>query len=95
MTQKKFIQIASITVASVWVFCITFAIAYTLRSRSVNKAQTDPGMIVTNVPITSPLTTATPATQANPGANAVTNTQSALSYDASITTQPAAVVPSA
>lgn len=34
MTQRKLLQIAGIVVASVWVFCITFAIAYTVRSKS-------------------------------------------------------------
>lgn len=84
MTQKKFFQIASITVVSVWVFCITFAVAYTLRSRSINKVQTDPAMIVTNAPITAPPTTA-------PIVQPVATTTPVTQPTASI--QPSAVMP--
>ncbi len=34
MTQKKFLQLAGIAVAVVWVFCITFTVAYTIRNKS-------------------------------------------------------------
>lgn len=52
MTQKKFLQIASIVVLSVWVFCATFAIAITIQRKSDTKVP------VTNPPAT---TTTTPA----------------------------------
>lgn len=52
MTQKKFFQIAAISVGFVWVFCATFAIALTVQRRSD-----------TNIPVTNPpaTTTTTPA----------------------------------
>lgn len=62
MTQKKFFQIAAITVSFVWVFCITFAVAYTVRSKAINNpAIVDPSAIVTNAPITIPTTTLPPS----------------------------------
>ena len=49
MTQKKFFQIAGIAVIAVWVFCITFAVAYKVQTRSSDK----------NHPVTSPTATTT------------------------------------
>ena len=64
MTQKKFLQLSCIVVASVWVFCITFAIAYTVRSR--RSAQVPVGgneQITTG--ITLPPSTTAPSTAAS------------------------------
>lgn len=54
MTEKKFLQIAGIAVAFVWVFCATFAIALTVQRKSQQK-----------IPVTAPpaTTTTTPAQQ--------------------------------
>ena len=54
MTEKKFFQIAGITVAFVWVFCATFAIALTIQRKSEQR-----------IPVTAPpaTTTTTPAQQ--------------------------------
>ena len=49
MTQKKFFQLAGIIVIAVWVFCITFAIAYKVQTRTPDK----------NVPATNPPATTT------------------------------------
>lgn len=49
MTQKKFFQIAGIAVAFVWVFCITFAIAYKVQNPAESK----------NAPVTNPPATTT------------------------------------
>ncbi len=49
MTQKKFFQLAGIVVGAVWIFCITFAIAYKLQNPSVDK----------NGPVTNPPATTT------------------------------------
>ncbi len=66
MTQKKFLQLACIAVASVWVFCITFAIAYTVRSKSVYKApvsqQTPITTGVVNIPSSTAPSTTVPTT---------------------------------
>ncbi len=66
MTQKKFLQLAGIAVATVWVFCITFAVAYTLRSKSVTDApvnqQTPITTGVVNLPSTTVPTTTMPTT---------------------------------
>ena len=51
MTQKKFLQIAGIVVGAVWIFCITFAIAYKLQNPSLG---TD--ILVTNPPATTTTT---------------------------------------
>ena len=67
MTQKKFIQLAGIVVSSVWVFCITFAIAYTVRSRSdehiavQGNEQISTGVVITTTkaPTTKPTTETT------------------------------------
>lgn len=65
MTQKKFIQLAGIVVASVWVFCITFAIAYTIRNRPDShiavqgNEQITTGIITTTEPPTTKPTTGT------------------------------------
>lgn len=60
MTQKKFFQIAGIAVVAVWVFCITFAIAYKVQTRSAEKNQpvTNPPATTTTSPFVN--TTATP-----------------------------------
>lgn len=64
MTQKKFFQLAGIVVAAVWVFCITFAIAYTVRTRQSGslpvKEQEQISTGVVNLPST---TTARPTTK--------------------------------
>lgn len=49
MTQKKFFQLAGIVVVAVWVFCITFAVAYKLQNPTTN----------TNAPVTNPPATTT------------------------------------
>ncbi len=49
MTQKKFFQLAGIVVIAVWVFCITFAVAYKVQTRTPDK----------NVPATNPPATTT------------------------------------
>lgn len=54
MTQKKFFQIAGIIVASVWVFCATFAIALTVERNSDR-----------NIPLTNPPATTTTSPQQN------------------------------
>jgi len=59
MTQKKFLQLAGIAVATVWVFCITFVIAYTIKSKSPQAIPVDK-----QTPITTGVvnTTAAPST---------------------------------
>ena len=66
MTQKKFLQLAGFAVAVVWVFCITFAIAYTVKSKPSKAApvnQQTPittGFVSTTEPpstTTAPITT--------------------------------------
>lgn len=97
MTQKKFFQIAVISVVCVWTFCITFAITFTLRNRSLNKAAASQQVIVTNAPITSPpttipavqTTTATPVTQATSPLVDVTS-----SGDSTVTTSTTTEAPS-
>ena len=88
MTQKKFFRIAGITVAFVWVFCATFAIALTVQRRSDK-----------NIPVTAPPATTTttpyqnqqgifttyPTTTANP---LLSTTQPTVSVEASTTTAP-------
>lgn len=76
MTQKKFLQIAGIAVACVWVFCITFAIAYTIKSRPAEQAPVNKNEEIStgvvNLPTTTTtmpqttLTTAAPATLVSP-----------------------------
>ncbi len=71
MTEKKFLQIAGIIVAFVWVFCGTFAIALTVQRKSQQK-----------IPVTAPpaTTTTTPAQQ---GVFATYPTTAALSIPSS------------
>ena len=59
MTQKKFFQLAGIVVASVWVFCITFAIAYTVKSRPRKSAPVDNSIQITTGIVVPPSTTVT------------------------------------
>lgn len=65
MTQKKFLQLAGIAVASVWVFCITFAIAYTIKSRPDDQVPVDNNMQITTGVVNLPSTT-TAASTTNP-----------------------------
>jgi len=66
MTQKKFLQLAGIAVACVWVFCFTFAVAYTVRSRSVQNLPVDQKTPITtgvvNIPSTTGPSTTLPST---------------------------------
>lgn len=77
MTQKKLLQLAGIAVAFVWVFCITFAIAYTIKSKPgeqipVNKnEEISTGVVIsttaaTTMPSTASTTTVPPATLVSP-----------------------------
>lgn len=56
MTQRKFLQLAGIAVTTVWVFCITFAIAYSVRSKSFHSVQANQQAITTGF-VTFPSTT--------------------------------------
>lgn len=58
MTQKKFIQLAGITVACVWIFCITFAIAYTVKTRPDEQAPVDKNAEISTGVVNMPSTTA-------------------------------------
>lgn len=58
MTQKKFFQLAGIVVIAVWVFCITFAVAYKVQTGKVDK----------NVPLTNPPATTTTTPNQNTSA---------------------------
>ena len=77
MTQRKLLQITGIAVAFVWVFCITFAVAYTVKVKpgeqtTVNKnEQITTGVVIlstttTTMPTTTVITTAAPATLVTP-----------------------------
>lgn len=57
MTQKKFLQLVGIAAASVWVFCITFAIAYTVKSRSPQITPVDKQTPITTGIVDLPSTT--------------------------------------
>lgn len=60
MTQKKFLQLAGIAVAVVWVFCLTFAIAYTVKQKPAQSIPVDKNTPITtgaNISTTEPSTT--------------------------------------
>ena len=93
MTQKKFFQIAGIAVIAVWVFCITFAVAYKVQTRSSDKNHpvTSPTATTTTTPfvnttgysgvqpVTDPIFAASPTTAGN---------QSLINPTSSVTTAP-------
>lgn len=84
MTQKKFFQIAGIAVAFVWIFCITFAVAYKLKNPSVssNAPVTNPPATTTTTPYmgtTAPQQAVQPSTDSVFAASpSITTTQSAI-----------------
>lgn len=97
MTQKKFLQLSGIAVATVWIFCITFAIAYTIRSKSAHGVPVNQNTPITTgvvelpsttLPTTTMPTTAVPQTVI-PDAFTVPSTQSLPSVtDISTTVTP-------
>lgn len=66
MTQKKLLQIAGIAVACVWVFCITFAIAYTIKSRPGEKIPVNEGVELSTGVVDLPSTTKLEPSTTNP-----------------------------
>lgn len=85
MTQKKFFQLAGIAVAFVWVFCITFAIAYKVQNPSTVK----------NAPVTNPpaTTTTTPFAVNTAPSQPSTNSIFAPSPTTAYTQQPSTTAP--
>lgn len=62
MDQKKFLQIASILVAAVWIFCVTFLIsAKIVKDKAPNPTTTYPSVQTTQPPTTTVPTTTLPA----------------------------------
>lgn len=109
MTQKKFIQLASIAVAFVWMFCITFAVAYKISEKNKTKLPVNQQTVITTGVVyttTATTTVKTTATTSNPFAASPTlslpqSTQpipseqltAALSTEQSTTEAPASSVP--
>ncbi len=87
MTQKKFLQIAGITVACVWVFCITFAIAYTIKSRPSENLPVNKNEEISTGVVNLPSTTV-------PTAPSTTNPFTAPSQSLESPTLPTATQPS-
>ena len=99
MTQKKFFQLAGIVVGAVWIFCITFAIAYKLQNPSVDKngPVTNPLATTTTVPYFSTTASAQPSTNSIFGVSPTTaNSQGVTTPTIPTTTAPttqASIVP--
>lgn len=92
MEFKKLVRILSVSAVAVWLFCLSFLVAYQVTEKQSQKYTTTPPPIVTNTPIIAGNDTQTtqpttlPTTMPNIDVNATAPTQSAPQADA--TTQP-------
>lgn len=82
MTEKKFLQIAGIAVAFVWVFCATFAIALTIQRKSEQR-----------IPVTAPPATTTTTPSQQQGIFATYPTTAALTLNTLPSTTQATTAP--